>query len=182
MDAFEQVVSEILWDQGYWVQTSVKVNLTKEDKLAINRPSSPRWELDVVAYNGRGNILRVIECKSYLDSRGVAAADIIHPRPDAVSRYKLFTDTKLREVVFNRLSKQMAENGFCRTDPEIRLGLACGKVRTDKDRADLRTHFGAQGWDFLDEAWLDEKLSGLAKGDYENQVSSVVAKILRRGN
>ena len=30
MDAFEQVVSEILWMEGYWVRTSVKVDLTKE--------------------------------------------------------------------------------------------------------------------------------------------------------
>ena len=67
MDAFEQVVSEILWTEGYWVRTSVKVSLTKEEKRQIGRPSSPRWELDVVAYRGRDNILRVVECKNYLD-------------------------------------------------------------------------------------------------------------------
>jgi hypothetical protein len=37
MDAFEQVVSEILWMRGLWVRTSVKVNLTKDDKIAIKR-------------------------------------------------------------------------------------------------------------------------------------------------
>jgi hypothetical protein len=31
MDAFEQVVSEILWMSGFWVRTSVKVELTKEE-------------------------------------------------------------------------------------------------------------------------------------------------------
>ena len=72
MDAFEQLVSEILWMDGYWVRTSVKVDLTKEEKVLIGRPSSPRWELDIVAYSGRDNLLRVVECKSYLDSRGVA--------------------------------------------------------------------------------------------------------------
>ena len=35
MDAFEQVVGEILWREGYWVRTSVKVELTKDDKRAI---------------------------------------------------------------------------------------------------------------------------------------------------
>jgi hypothetical protein len=49
MDAFEQVVSEILWLEGNWVRQSVKVELTKEEKRAIGRPSSPRWELDIVA-------------------------------------------------------------------------------------------------------------------------------------
>ena len=63
MDAFEQLVSEILWMDGYWVRTSVKVELTKKEKKAIGRPSSPRWELDIVAYSGRDNLLRVVECK-----------------------------------------------------------------------------------------------------------------------
>jgi len=42
MDAFESVVGEILWRDGYWVQTSLKVELTPEDKAAIGRPTSPR--------------------------------------------------------------------------------------------------------------------------------------------
>ena len=74
MDAFEKLVAEILWAEGHWVQTSVRVNLTKEEKVRIGRPSSPRWEIDVVGYRGRDNILQVVECKSYLDSRGVTAA------------------------------------------------------------------------------------------------------------
>ncbi len=65
MDAFEQVVSEILWIDGFWVRTSVKVDLTKEEKVRIGRPSSPRWELDIVGYSGRDNTLHVVECKSY---------------------------------------------------------------------------------------------------------------------
>ena len=53
MDAFESVVAEVLWRDGYWVQNAVKVDLTKEDKSKINRPSSPRWELDIVGYSGQ---------------------------------------------------------------------------------------------------------------------------------
>ena len=51
-------------------RTSVGANLTKEEKVRIGRPSSPRWELDVVGYRGRDNVLQVIECKSYLDFAG----------------------------------------------------------------------------------------------------------------
>lgn len=40
MDAFEQVVGEILWTEGNWVRTSVKVNLTKAEKAYIERGSS----------------------------------------------------------------------------------------------------------------------------------------------
>jgi hypothetical protein len=74
MDSFEQVVSEILWMEGHWVRTSVKVDLTKDEKIQIGRPSSPRWELDIVAYGGRDNVLQVVECKSYIDSYGVRAS------------------------------------------------------------------------------------------------------------
>jgi hypothetical protein len=39
VDAFEQLVSEILWMSGFWVRTSVKVELTKEEKRLIGRKS-----------------------------------------------------------------------------------------------------------------------------------------------
>ena len=121
MDAFEQLVSEILWMEGYWVRTSVKVELTNEEKRAIGRPSSPRWELDIVAYSARDNFLRVVECKSYLDSPGVRATAFDGSNPNHAERYKLFNDPELRRVVFNRLGLQLAECGACRPDPKIRL-------------------------------------------------------------
>ena len=113
MDAFEQVVSEILWLEGNWVRQSVKVELTKEEKRAIGRPSSPRWELDIVAYRGRDNLLRVVECKSYLDSRGVALRAFDGKDDAAAQRFKLFADEGLRNVVFNRLAQQLVDSGAC---------------------------------------------------------------------
>lgn len=80
MDSFEQVVATVLDRAGYWTRTSVKVNLTREDKHAIGRPSAPRWEIDVVAYSARENELLVVECKSYLDSAGVRAASFDGPK------------------------------------------------------------------------------------------------------
>jgi len=50
MNAFEALIALLLRRQGYWVQTSFKVKLTKAEKRRIGRPSSPRWELDLVAY------------------------------------------------------------------------------------------------------------------------------------
>ena len=35
MDSFEAVVAAILQRQGYWTQTSVKVDLTKEEKRSL---------------------------------------------------------------------------------------------------------------------------------------------------
>ena len=50
MDSFEQVVSEILWEEGLWVWKSFKVKLTAEDKSDIGKTTMPRWEIDIVAY------------------------------------------------------------------------------------------------------------------------------------
>ena len=178
MDAFEQLVSEILWMAGYWVRTSVKVDLTKEEKRAIGRPSSPRWELDIVAYSGRDNLLRVVECKSYLDSRGVALRAFDGTDARFAERFKLFGDDRLRSIVFNRLRLQFAESGACRPDPEVKLCLACGRIATKADRAGLHKHFAAKGWELWDEPWLRERLKEMSGRGYENQVSAVVAKLL----
>jgi hypothetical protein len=180
MDAFEQLVSEILWMDGYWVRTSVKVELTKEEKRMIGRHSSPRWELDIVAYKARENVLQVVECKSYIDSVGVRACCFDGNNPEDAKRYKLFNESELRRIVFSRLCLQLAESGACRETPEVRLALACGKVRNDGDRKAIRSHFDTQGWDFWDEPWLCERLQHMAKQGYENQVSAVVAKLLLR--
>jgi hypothetical protein len=45
MDAFEQLAADIFWNEGYWVRTSVKVELTREEKVKIGKNSSPRWKL-----------------------------------------------------------------------------------------------------------------------------------------
>lgn len=139
MDAFEQVVSEILWMSGFWVRTSVKVELTKEEKRLIGRHSSPRWELDIVGYSGRENLLRVVECKSFLDSVGVRACAFDGGDPEEAKRYKLFNEPDLRRIVFNRLCLQFTEAGACREAPEVRLSLACGKINNDADRAKIRS-------------------------------------------
>jgi len=131
---FEQVVSEIFWREGYWVPTSFKVELSKKEKQAIGRPSSPRWELDVIAYNARNNILKVIECKSYIDSRGVAIRAFDGSNEGFAKRFKLFGDKQLRNVVFSRLRKQFTESGACRKNPKVKLRLACGRIATEADR------------------------------------------------
>jgi hypothetical protein len=166
--------------EGYWVRTSVKVELTKEEKRLIGLPSAPRRELDIVAYNARDNVLRVVECKSYFDSAGVRAS-AFDGSNDHATRYKLFNKADLRNVVFNRLCLQLAEVGACREGAQVKLSLAAGKVRNEADRVAIRAHFDAQGWEFWDEQWLRERLERMAKRGYENQVSAVVAKLLLRG-
>jgi len=181
MDAFEQVVSEILWNLGYWVRTSFKVELTPEEKRAIGRPSSPRWEIDVVAYSARDNTLRLVECKSYLDSPGVKATCFDGTDVKGASLYKLFNEKGLREAVFHRVATQLYDKGACAENPKVILCLACGKIASDIHRKQLHAHFARFGWELWDERWIQRHLADLAKGRYENQVSSVVAKLLLRG-
>jgi len=179
MDAFEQVVAEILWREGYWVRTSVKVELTKEEKREIDLPSSPRWELDIVAYKAKDNHLKVVECKSYLDSPGVRLRGFDPNHADAV-RYKLFNRPKLREVVFRRLRQQFVESGACLPEAKISLCLACGRIASELDRKGLSKRFAEECWELWDEAWLRARLKEMASGGYENQVSAVVSKLLLR--
>jgi hypothetical protein len=49
MDSFESLVASILEREGFWVRSNFKVDLTKEEKRTIGRPSSPRWEIDLLA-------------------------------------------------------------------------------------------------------------------------------------
>ena len=121
MDAFEQLVSEILWMSGFWVRTSVRVELTKEEKRLIGRHSAPRWELDIVGCSARENLLRVVECKSYIDSTGVRASAFDGSNPDHATRYKLFNEPELRRIVFNRLCLQFTEAGACREGAQVRF-------------------------------------------------------------
>ena len=178
MDAFENLVCEIFWKKGYWFQNPFYVELTKAEKRKIGRPTSPRWELDIVSYKGRDNEVILIECKSYLNSTGVCADDLIDPEARDATRYKLFTDQTLRRVVMNRLRVQLYERGLCPENPRLSLGLICGRVRNAQDRERLHKHFDKQGWHLWDDLWVRDQVGLMATGDYENSTAPVVAKIL----
>jgi len=180
LDSFEAVVAQILEQQGYWVRRAFKVELTKEEKREIHRPSSPRWEIDIVAYRARGNAVLAVECKSYLDSPGVGASAFAEQLPGSKSSYKLFVETRLREVVLKRLVLQMYQAGLCERAPTVRLALAAGHVSREADRDELRHLFAEKGWDFFDEEWLEIELRKMAAAGYEDLVPSVVAKLILR--
>lgn len=64
MNSFEQLIKGMLEDDGYWVRSSYKADLTQDEKVKIGRPTSPRWEVDLLAYSGHTNEVLVVECKS----------------------------------------------------------------------------------------------------------------------
>ena len=177
MDAFEQLASELFFRKGYWVQNSVKVDLSKEEKIAIGRPSSPRWEIDLVAYSGGLNRLMALECKSFLDSSGVSLADF--QSESASTRYKLFREEKTRTVVLNRMKSDLVKDGFVPGNCEVQFGLVAAKVRP-KDLEALPGYFAERGWCFYGPNWIKAEVKRLADSGYSNDVSAVVAKILLR--
>jgi hypothetical protein len=181
VDSFESVVAQILERKGYWIRRCFKVNLTKEEKRAISRPSSPRWEIDILAYKASENEVLVVECKSYLDSPGVSAIAFEEQHGASKSNLKLFVEPTLREVVLARLSKQLIGAGLCADEPMIRLGLAAGHITTEVDRTKVRSIFALKGWELFDENWMISELRALANDGYEDLVPSVVAKLLLRG-
>ncbi len=180
MNAFESLVASLLELDGYWVKSTFKVALTKEEKRRIGRPSSPRWELDLVAYKGASNEVLVVECKSYLDSRGVRSDGFMGHDETHLARYKLFNEDVLRETVLARLTRQLVEAGLCADQPQVRLCLAAGKIATELDREKLQEHFDSRGWYLFDDSWLRTKLIEVSNSGYENQVSAIVAKLLLR--
>ena len=179
MDAFESLVSMLLRHDGYWTIPSFKVELTKSEKRQIGRFSSPRWEIDLVAYRGSTNEVLAIECKSFLDSRGVVFQNDEFNPP---KRYKMFTDSVLRRVVLKRLAKQLVQAGACASGPKITLCMAAGKIAYGSDLAGMRKCFAAKRWTLFDEEWIRGRLLLASKQGYENDVAFVVSKLLLRGN
>jgi hypothetical protein len=176
MDAFEIVVGEILRADGYWVQQGVKVELSAQEKRDLENYSMPRPELDLVAYKAATGELLAVECKSYFDSGGLHARDLIDGGRNA-KRYKMFVNPALRELVLARLSQQLGANGAITGAPTPRLGLIYGYC-TEHNLARLEPWFAKQGWFFHGPDWIAERLKAMATRTYDNQVAGVVAKIL----
>lgn len=177
MDAFESLVATLLCRDGYWVWPSFKVDLTKAEKRRIGRHSTPRWEIDLVAYKGSTNEVLAVECKSFLDSTGVVFR---RGRFERERRYKLFMDQALRRVVLKGLARALRRDGLVRANPRVVLCLAAGKIARKSDRTGLDRHFRRRGWRLFDSTWAHDGLRRASVGRYENDIAHVVAKILLR--
>jgi hypothetical protein len=180
MDAFEQLVATFLEGEGFWVRSSYKVRLRASEKARIGRPSAPRWEIDLVAYKAGTNELRLVECKSFLDSSGVSVAAFDGSNERFAKRFKLFNDDDLRRTVQRRLVRQLTVVGACAPRPRVTWCLAAGKIASERSREALGCLFAARGWLLMDEEWIATRLRAMAAGAYENDVATMVAKLLLR--
>lgn len=181
MDYFENIIKRLIEQEGYWVRQSVKVNLTKPEKVAIGKHSIPRIEIDIVGYKSRSNKLLIIEVKSFLDSPGVKYDELNQEYEIPDGRYKLFTCENYRNIVFRRLVSDLYESGMIAPSPEIQFGLAAGKIN-GKDESKLVEHFKERNWLLYKPSDIAKAISDLERIPYENDPYVIAAKILLRNS
>jgi hypothetical protein len=179
MDHFENILATLLEAEGFWVRRSFKINLTKEEKALLGKPSLPRPEIDLLAYRGIDNRVLVLEAKSYFDSQGVMLKHLMEEHDVSSGRYKLFTSEKFRTVLLNRLELQLLECGMVRPGVTMKIGLAAGRVHRGQSDA-VREYAESKGWDFWSPEEIREKVTALAVRGYENDAAILTAKILMR--
>lgn len=179
MDHFEAVIHTLLESEGYWVRSSYRVALSKQQKRDTGKPSIPRPEIDLLAFHVKRNEVLALEVKSYLDSPGVKLADLSKEHDTAEGRYKLFTSKKYRLIVLGSLQQQLITAGAINEATTIKLGLAAGKVYQGRSEA-LRTHLEAAGCFFWSPEDIRSKVTALADGPYENNATTITAKVLLR--
>src|SRR4051794_16723010 len=110
MDAFEDLIARLLRNEGRWTVQGYKINLTAEQKKALDNPFMPRPEVDIVAYHPADNELWWVECKSYLDSAGVRRA-AFEPGGRRGGRFRVFTDSAFRDTATTVLNEQLIREG-----------------------------------------------------------------------
>ena len=179
MNAFERIVSFVLEEKGYWIRTSVKPNLTRHDKIIMGKPSMPRPEIDLVAYNPQKNELILIECKSPPGLSGVSFPNISGENKTGADRYKLFTHPKFREIISKRIRREYLEAGLINRKTRIRFGLAAGKIWREDD-VKIKNYFLKKKWVFISPEEIRHTLLDLSSGCYEDSVIHQVVKLISR--
>lgn len=186
MNAFEDIVRLYLEEEGYWVRQSVKVNISKQDKRDIGTYSMPRPEIDLVALNVKENELLLVEVKSYLDSYGVyygAVSGKVSKKYEEkdVKRYRLFNDSKFREIVTERLKEEFLEKGLINKETKVNYALAAGHIKYPEDEQNIRDYFLKQKgkWILFSEKDIKDKIRKFAEKGWEDNVVTMTAKLTK---
>jgi len=179
VDHFEAIIKTLLEHEGHWVRQSFKVNLTKQEKRDIGKPSIPRPEIDLLAYNVSTNNITALEAKSYLDSPGVRYNELCESYEVPVGGYELFTCKNYRNIVFSRLKKDLTQLNMANESTTISLGLAAGNVYQSKSE-EIKNLFNNNGWVFWSPEDIKQNVYELASKGYENEPAIITAKILMR--
>ena len=179
MDAFEQIIGQLLEEEKFWVRHSVKVNLTPAEKKLISKPSTPRPEIDIAAIDIKTNTVYLIEIKSFLDSMGVIFEQATATYDVQEGRYKLLTSESYRKVIESRLLIDWKQSGHINDETKIKFGLIAGKVYKNRE-TELENHFTSLDWLFWGPTIIKKKINDLAMKGYENNAVTIAAKIIMR--
>lgn len=177
MDAFEDLVARLLRREHYWTRQNFKVELTKSEKVEVGKPSLPRPDIDILAYQPVDNRVLWVECKSYLDSGGVHMSAFNGGNPKFRERFRILTDDTYRRVVTDALVRQLVASELVRPQPAIEYWLVAGRIASGQAVA-LSEHFEANGWTLRDRSWIRQTLALLAGDGYEDDVVTMAAKLL----
>jgi hypothetical protein len=178
VDAFEDLVARVFRGEGFWTRQNYRVSLTKQDKVALGKPSLPRPEVDVLAYQPVENKIIWEECKSYLDSSGVHIDAFNGRNPVFAKRLELFTDAPLRELVTQRLMEQLETERLTRPRATIEYWLVAGRLAS-VCADELRGFFDEPRnpkWVLKDRTWLISHLQALVEMGYDDDVVSMVPR------
>jgi hypothetical protein len=180
VNAFEQIAAHFFEAQGYWTRGGLKIDFDKAHKRAIGNPSMPRPEIDLVAFKPGKNELLIVECKSYLDSGGVRIENFEGEDSVHKDRFKLFNLETYRQLVAENLVAQLRGEGLLpSSDPTIRYVVVAGKIKTGHESR-LRDIFEKNGWQLITPAALAEGLRKFAQRGYEDDIATMIVKILER--
>ncbi len=179
MEYFETISKTLLEHEGYWVRQSFKVNLTKNEKRQIGKASIPRPEIDLIAFKPNLQELLALETKSFFDSPGVRIDDLKNEFQIPEGRYKLFTCTNYRNIVFNRLRQDLKSMGMVNDNVTVRLGLVAGNIYQNRSK-EIREYLESKKWFFWAPDDVRDKVTALAAKGYENEPAIITAKILMR--
>lgn len=177
MDNFESLIKTLFESDNYWVKQSYKVELTPEQKVQAGSPKMPRPEIDLIAFNQKQNHLLIIEVKSFLNSKGVDALDIIDSSRTSANRYKMFTRRDYRNVVIEATREQLIQTGFINNTTTIQLALAAGNIVESRSLI-LSEHFIKNEWLLLDPKIIKNKLLKLKDTQYSNDLVTLTTKML----
>ena len=177
MDSFEEIISELLEEDRFWIKKSVRINITKEEKKELNKSSRPRPEIDLVAYDSQKNELILIEVKSFLDSTGVKKEDVIQSYDYPEGRYKILTCALYQEILSKRLKQEWLDRGLINQNTSIRFGLIAGNIHKG-DEADLKNHADQNNWFFWEPREIENRIKALAEKGYENtSINDILSRI-----
>ena len=183
MNAFENIVTQYLEGEGYWVRQSVKVEISKDDKKTIGLPTMPRPEIDLVALNVKENELLLVEVKSFLDSQGVYFVDVIGEEGEeswGAKRYRLFANSKFRKVITKTLREEYLKRGLINENTKINYALAAGNIHSSDDESKISDYFSQRGWKLFTPKKIKDQIKELSRKGWEDNIVTITAKLILR--